>query len=208
MSTTVGARIVERAKAHKGLNITQLADALGVSYETVRKWQSGETEPNRSRVVKIAELLDVSEQWVRFGDDPASDVTPIFTNFSLSDTNHQPGLVFAWDEVIRMFKTGIESALPDVFSVELTDDSLAGRARRGDVITLCRSKIETVEAGDGVLVKTSTEHYMLRIYKPKGDGTFIAEAMSPNYLPLHSDEDGLTLLAVVVGVPSCRWSAL
>ena len=107
-----------------------------------------------------------------------------------------------------MFRAGIEEGLPDVFSVELTDDALIGRARKGDIVTLSRSQISNISAGDGVLVRTANDAYMLRIYRPKGDGTFIAEATNHNFLPLHSVTDGLVPLAVVVGVPTCRWSSM
>jgi hypothetical protein len=130
------------------------------------------------------------------------------TNIRFAPQDRQPGLVYSWDEVVRMFRAGVEEHLPDVFSVELTDDALPGRARKGDIVTLSRSKASTVEAGDGVLVRTSNDHYALRIYRPKGDGTWHAEATNQNFKPLHNIEDGLTILAVVIGTPACRWSSL
>ena len=130
------------------------------------------------------------------------------TNVRFAPQDKQPGLVYSWDEVVRMFRAGVEEHLPDVFSVELMDDALAGRARKGDVVTLSRAKVGSVEAGDGVLLRTANDSYLLRIYRPKGDGTWVAEATNANFKPLHNVDDGLTILAVVVGVPSCRWSAL
>jgi SOS-response transcriptional repressor LexA len=208
MTETIGARVVARAKSHLGLNATEFAARLGVAYETIRKWIAGETAPNRSRMTELAQILEVSERWLRFGEEPSPEAVKGFTNVNFPDTNYQPGLVYGWEEVIKMFRAGMEDMLPAVFSVELTDDALQGRARKGDVITLSKKGVETVEAGDGVLVKTANDHFMLRIYRPKGDGTFLAEATNPNFLPLHSEDDGLTILAVVVGVPACRWSAL
>lgn len=62
MSTTVGDRIEELAKA-RGLSYGKsLADAFGVSYETLRKWRSGKTAPNRSRAELVAAHLGVKPE--------------------------------------------------------------------------------------------------------------------------------------------------
>lgn len=181
------------------LNVKALADfciVLGVPPAEISPTLAG----------RMAKHAEASHLGLAEHDRPVTVKTPGFTNVRLSSTNTQPGMVYSWDEVIKMFRDGIEDSLPNVFSVEVTDDALVGRARRGDVVTLNKLKRDTVEAGDGILVKTGNDSYMLRIYRPKGDGTYLAEATNPNYLPLHSVDDGLVILAKVVGVPSCEWS--
>lgn len=49
-----------------------LADEAGVSYETVRKWLADEIAPKRTRVPSVAQLLELSEEALMFGTDPAS----------------------------------------------------------------------------------------------------------------------------------------
>lgn len=185
---------------------SDLAEAMGESRQTIGNWKARGV--SKAGAIKAEHIFGCPATFILNGEKTTDKLSPGFTNVTFPDKNHQPGLVFAWDEVIRMFRAGIEAALPDVFSVELTDDALPGRARKGDIVTLCRSKVATIEAGDGVLVRTASDHYMLRIYRPKGDGTFLAEATSAHYQPLHSEDDGLSIIAVVVGVPSCRWASL
>lgn len=189
-------------------DVGDLADVMGESPQTIHNW--GKRGVSLPGAAKAERLFGCSVKFIQTGDASPiqADTVKDFTNFKPLPITQQPGVVYAWDEVIRMYKSGLEGSLPDVFSVEMADDSLAGRARRGDVITLCRSKVETVEAGDGIMVKTAKGNYMIRIYKPNGDDSFLAVPLNPNYLPLNSAEDGLTILAVVVGVPACRWSAL
>jgi transcriptional regulator with XRE-family HTH domain len=51
---------IERIAAAKGLLYGEkLAHALGVTYETLRKWREGLTAPNRTKQQKIAEYLGV-----------------------------------------------------------------------------------------------------------------------------------------------------
>lgn len=192
----------------KVVELSDLGDLMGESSQTIHNW--GKRGVSLPGAAKAERIFGCSVKFIQTGE--AAPIPPEtvkdFTNFKPLDTTQQPGVVYAWDEVIRMYKSGLEGSLPNVFSVEMADDSLAGRARRGDVITLCRSKVEAVEAGDGVMVRTAKGNYMIRIYRPNGDDSYLAVPLNQNYLPLHSVEDGLTIMAVVVGVPACRWSAL
>jgi len=203
------ARQATSSSAKPVQSITDLIAAMDISSARMTNWK--ERGVSKEGAIK-AELL--------FGC-PVShtlDGLPIsmggtnddksLTNVRFAPQDRQPGLVYSWDEVIRMFRAGVEEHLPDVFSIELMDDALPGLARKGDIVTLNRRKVGTVEAGDGIMVKTANDSYMLRVYRPKGDGTWLAEATNSNFQSLHNIEDGLTILAVVVGVPSCRWSSL
>lgn len=68
MPETIGTRLERAAKQNKQLTLAQFAEALGVSYETARKWVVGSTAPNRARLEQICDLLGVTPQWVMFGD--------------------------------------------------------------------------------------------------------------------------------------------
>lgn len=69
MTETAGARF-KREAAAKGWTLAEFAAKVGVSFETARKWVTGETAPNRNRVPIIAKVLDRSEHWVLVGDQP------------------------------------------------------------------------------------------------------------------------------------------
>lgn len=43
-----------------GLTQIDLAEKIGVSIATLRRWESGETTPNGSRIIELANLLNVS----------------------------------------------------------------------------------------------------------------------------------------------------
>jgi len=64
----IGERVVAEAAAHE-MTIADLARALGVSYESVRKWTVGASAPRGAMVQAIADLLGKSPEWVTHGVD-------------------------------------------------------------------------------------------------------------------------------------------
>ena len=58
----------------------ELADRLGVHYQSVARWELGTVTPSQQHVDKIADLLNTTPQWLMFGtgtdrdDDPGVDL--------------------------------------------------------------------------------------------------------------------------------------
>lgn len=68
------------ARNYAGLSIPEFADAMGVTYEAARSWESGGSQPRPGRYAKIAEVTGVREAWVASGsgaltDDESEDET-------------------------------------------------------------------------------------------------------------------------------------
>lgn len=94
--------------------------------------------------------------------------------------------------------------LPATFCVAMPDDSMHPRVRRGDVLEF--DTRETPRTGDGVLVRDAGGTLFFRIYRQAKPGVWEAHPIHPDYLPLHSDRDGLTVVGVMVGAPRHRWA--
>lgn len=94
-------------------------------------------------------------------------------------------------------------SLPPEFVVELQDDSMAPKANKGDAVLF--STREPPVAGDGVLVRDKTGQIYFRIYRERRPGLWTAHPISEAYHPLDSETDGLTVLAVMLGIPRQRW---
>ncbi len=69
--------IIDRLKSslsHKGINITQLSEHLGVSRQAIYNWmRSGSI--SQKYVARISKLLDVSAEWLVFGTPQADCYT-------------------------------------------------------------------------------------------------------------------------------------
>jgi transcriptional regulator with XRE-family HTH domain len=75
---TIHARIRQRREALR-LTQAQLAEQLGVSYQTIQQWETEpdpsnpkvlSTAPRRSRLTLVAQVLGVTEEWLITGRGP------------------------------------------------------------------------------------------------------------------------------------------
>jgi phage repressor protein C with HTH and peptisase S24 domain len=66
-----GQRLRERRKAI-GMDVTELANALGVSQPAVSQWEIGATAPNRKKVAKLAQVLRVPASWIMNDEEAPS----------------------------------------------------------------------------------------------------------------------------------------
>lgn len=59
---------IKRLRKNKGLIQQQIADEIGVNRGSYSNWEKGKREPSFENLVKLADLLDVSLDWL-FGRD-------------------------------------------------------------------------------------------------------------------------------------------
>jgi hypothetical protein len=105
---------------------------------------------------------------------------------------------FNWESLMRL------KSLPTTFWVNMPDDSMSPRVKRGDLL-----EFDTTlqpKPGDGVIVRDNQGQLYFRVYRQARVGEFEAHAIDPEYLPMHSVRDALTVVAVLVGVPKTRWA--
>lgn len=57
-------RILNKTRKSKGFTAQQMADLLVVSLRTYRHYESGKTSPNLDTLIKIADILDVSTDFL------------------------------------------------------------------------------------------------------------------------------------------------
>ena len=62
---------IRKARKSSGLSQHQLADSLGLSFMTIRRWESGEVSPRIDEIQKIAKVLDTSAKYLLgFSNNP------------------------------------------------------------------------------------------------------------------------------------------
>ena len=60
---------IRQLRKKAGLTQIELAEKLGVSIATLRRWEAGETSPNGTRMMELAELLEVSPDEIVAGNE-------------------------------------------------------------------------------------------------------------------------------------------
>lgn len=97
---TTGARILE-ARKQRGLSQREVAERLGITVQAISQWENNRTEPT-GRLKRLADILDVSEQWLIQGDMPEFTASPIA---SIQSSNEVPLVNF---EQVPLFIQGVE----------------------------------------------------------------------------------------------------
>lgn len=64
---------VESARNEKGLSPTSVAASVGVTAETIRRWERGEGSPDAEKLAVLATTLGVSLDYLlNFSDEPVT----------------------------------------------------------------------------------------------------------------------------------------
>lgn len=182
---------------------SQLAKAAGLKQPDISKIELGLIEKTTG-IVRLAEALRVAPKWLETGEgspEPNSQQVDISgrpgegvaQTVSLSGLTVVPSI--AWGDLMT-------KALPSVFKVELPDNSMAPRAPMGALIEFTCGI--TPLAGDGVLIRDRSGHHYFREFRPGRVGVWTAYAYNEAYQPLHSEADGVEVVAVLTAQPT-RW---
>ena len=63
--------LIERitfARERAGLSQTELAKKIGITPQAIQNWEYGKSSPRLQRLKKLAEVLNVSEEWITTGN--------------------------------------------------------------------------------------------------------------------------------------------
>jgi hypothetical protein len=88
--------------------------------------------------------------------------------------------------------------LPPVFALSVKDEAMSPFLSVGDIVRFAADR-EPV-AGRPVLLKDKDGNAYIRDYMPRRAGVWTASARNPGFLPMDSEADGLTVVAVMTGM--------
>ncbi len=76
---SVGERIIELRKM-QNLSQGALADALGISRQAVSKWENGQSTPDATKMIQLAEILDTDIEYLSTGRRTYARRPPVVIN--------------------------------------------------------------------------------------------------------------------------------
>ena len=68
--------LIRKKRKEKGINQLELADTLGLSEMTIRRWENGKVSPRIEEIEKTAEVLNTSVEYLMGLTDDAPPETP------------------------------------------------------------------------------------------------------------------------------------
>ncbi len=91
---------IQHLRKTKGISQEELADKIGVSRQSVSKWESEQTSPDLEKVILMSDYFEVSTDYLLKGIEPATNVTqednPNANIFAITATAfHFLGLIIA-----------------------------------------------------------------------------------------------------------------
>lgn len=202
--TPFGKRLLDSRKAAQ-LTQDQAAKAVGIRQGTLAELEK--QAHSSGYTVQLATLYNVSSEWLATGFMAVREETPGWpvsqrpvdskrlrgnpAHLSTSKVRFDQVPVIAWENLMPL-------SAPNRFAVKCPDDSMSPFLRSGSVVYLERAL--TPSPGDIVLVEDSQSRFYLRLYRPRSASAWEAKPLNDLYQSLDSEREGLTLMAVFVGM--------
>lgn len=188
---------LNQALSEKNIRAVDLANKLGVSESTISNYRRGFSAPKRERLAKIADILNVSIEWLLGVDVP---MEPAKQNTTLIDLNkfdnifpvekHKIPLlgeiacgqpIFADEDRESYIEIGTD--IHADFCLKAHGDSMINaRILDGDIVFI--RKQEMVENGEIAAVIIDDEATLKRVYYEKDKGKLVLQAENSAYAPL------------------------
>lgn len=163
---------IKLIREHIGLSRRELADRLGLSYEAVSKYESGERTPDCNMVSRIASIGGVTADWL-LGRSPAAVLlSPGRTTSGVARVplvrRFQPGLPLAEHEILEFLgvsETAVGSGI--CFYLMVDDRSMEPTLRPGGMVLIsCQSFCDD---GEIALISLRGDEPVLRRIYRSGD---------------------------------------
>lgn len=64
---------LKEARQKAGLTQAELAQSIAINQSTIAYWENGRSEPDTQKLQKLAEILNVTPEWLTFGKTPGTN---------------------------------------------------------------------------------------------------------------------------------------
>ena len=190
-----------RLKQHmdtRGMGIQQLADALNVSFQAVAKVRDGGAF-GLANNLKAAKLFNVSAEWLATGKGAVSAYSSTHPPLEGRSTQSQAHALsfesvtvpswITWEALMQ------SKQLPGEFAVRMPDGALGEKVPEGTAMIF--KQADAAKPRQCVLVEDKAGGRYIRRYAQASGTSWQAQALDDAYITLHSERDGLRILAVM-----------
>lgn len=224
---SLGDRIREKRKAAK-LTLQQLGDVFGITRSSVSDWESGKTRPDQAKLVKLADVLNTSVEFLLSDTEGKASViskSKTGTSDTLSDLNvaepHKPTAALPviswvqageWGEIVDNFQPGdaeewVVCPFPNSdFILKVVGESMYNPGgelsfRDGDYISVSTKK-EPLHRSLVIAKRTNEQSATFKQLLIENDGVILLHALNPAWPNRYMEVNEHTR---IVGVVTGQW---
>ena len=179
---------------HK-LSQAKLAKILGVAQSTVGMWESGKNKPEYNTLVKLAEIFNVSTDYIVGNDRPLPEGAigvkiPVLGDIAAGIPITAIQDIIDYEEITEeMAATG------EFFALRVNGDSMEPKISKGDVVIVRQQS--DVDNGDVAVVLINGDTATLKRIKKRPEGIMLVST-NPNYEPMFYSNREINDLPVIV----------
>ena len=186
---------IKVARTAKEMSQKELAALLGVKQNTLSQWETERNEVDLSSLRKIAEILNVSIDYLLGNTDSspsAGILVPVLGDVAAGIPIEAITDIVDYEEIdAATARTG------DFFGLRIKGASMEPRMREGDVVIV--RKQDTADTGDTVVVLVNGDSATVKKIKYGPDGITLIPS-NPSYDPIfYSAQEVETLPVRVIG---------
>lgn len=193
-----GGKLKELRKSNN-ISQQQLADILNVGQSTVAMWEKGKNRPEYSSLVKIAEIFDVSTDYLTGqGNGKNPFRIPVLGYVRAGVPTEAVEEILGYEDVVLS-----ESELKEYFALRIKGDSMAPRMMDGDTVIV--RKQSSFTSGDICVALVGSGDATVKKVIKKDFGIFLVP-LNSNYEPLFfsCDEIENTPVSIIGKVTELR----
>lgn len=172
--------ILRTLRKQEGWTQREVANKLGIHCTTYTKYETGASEPSFDMLEKLAQLFDVSTDYLLGRSSSKAQSTgtliPVLGDVAAGIPIEAVTDIVDYEEIdAAMARNG------EYFGLRINGDSMEPRMRKGDVVIV--RKQETADTGDTVVVLVNGDSATVKKIKYGPDGITLIST-NPSYDPM------------------------
>lgn len=188
---------IKELRLQNKISQQELSSHLGVARSTVAMWESGASQPDHATVIKIADLFNVTTDYLLGRETPVTTPTPwpsipILGNVAAGTPAEAVENIIGYEEISPTL-----AATGEFFALRVDGDSMEPRMKKGDIVIV--RKQEDVESGDIAVVLVNGDAATIKRIKKRPEGIMLIPS-NPSFEPMfYTNEEINTLPVNIIG---------
>jgi repressor LexA len=184
----IGKRI-KTLRLRKPMTQAFLANEVDVEKRTIINYEKGNTEPTLEMIEKIARVLEVSPDYIRYGK-PTSTRIPVYGKVSAGIPLDAIEDIIDFEEIPEHWENSYE-----YFALKVSGDSMEPRMYSGDVIIV--RKQSDINSGDIAVILVNGQDATIKKVIKSHNGITL-QPLNFKYQPVFYSNDDIEKLPVAI----------